>query len=102
MYKACGSLVLGWRRPSAVDHDHETTALDLFFQFSVLFPINHLLCAFRVIFALFLILEIQPQGRSVLKILPYYSLYKMANFGTFQKRVIFRILSLYLSFFCVE
>jgi len=53
-------------------------------------------------FVLFLILEIQLQGRLVLTILPYYSPCKMADFATFQKRVIFRILSLYLSVFCLE
>ena len=36
--------------------------------------------------------ETQPQGSSVLTILPDYSLCKMANFATFQKRVIFPIL----------
>ena len=48
---------------------------------------------------LFLFFEIHPHTRSVLEISPYYSLYKMANFATFQKRVIFRMLTLYLGVF---
>ena len=43
----------------------------------------------RSLFVLFLIIEIHPQGRAFLMILPYYSLYKMAIFAIFQNDVIF-------------
>ena len=46
--------------------------------------------------------SIQQQGRSVLTSLPYNSLCKMANFATFQRRVIFRILSVLWAVFCIE
>ena len=61
------------------------------------------------LFALVLIFEIHPQGRSFLTISPHYSLYKKAIFSTFLNGVLVYILSVFLirfpkniSYLCLE